>query len=100
MDTLCTDIPEEFYCPITCQVMRVPFLMPDSYTYEKDAIEKALKEKNLSPMTREEMKIEDGKINYPLLRMIEKFRESLRPQVNSNKMLKVIINTIEGKKFL
>ena len=40
MENLCTDVPEEFYCPITNQVMRVPFMMPDTYTYEKEAIEK------------------------------------------------------------
>lgn len=93
----CEDIPEEFMCPITNQVMRVPYFMPDGYTYEKEAIEQWLKTKEESPFTREPMKIENGKINYNLLNMIDKFRQSLRPQ--KEKSIKAIINTIEGKKL-
>lgn len=98
MENLCTDVPEEFYCPITNQVMRVPFMMPDTYTYEKEAIEKALKIKPESPFTKEPMKIEDGKINHALLRMIENFRQNLRPQVS--KKINVILDTIDGKKII
>lgn len=93
----CDDIPQEFTCPLTFQVMRVPYIMPDGYTYEKEAIEKALKIKEESPFTRQPMKFEDGKVNTNLLNMIDKFRQSLRPQ--KSKMIKTIINTLDGKKL-
>ena len=97
MDNLCSDNPEEFLCPLTSQVMRVPFIMPDGYTYEKEAIERSLKIKEESPFTRQPMKFEEGKVNVVLLNMIDKFRQNLRPA--SAKKIKAILNTIEGKKL-
>ena len=52
--TIPKDIPNEFYCPITCERMKNPVVACDGFTYEKEAIEKWLKFGNYtSPMTRE-----------------------------------------------
>ena len=42
---------EAMKCPITQSIMRVPVTAPDGYTYEKDAIQKALRISKKSPMT-------------------------------------------------
>lgn len=86
MNAYCTDIPGEFICPLTQQVMRVPYQMPDTFTYEKEAIEKALTNKKISPMTRVPMKFEDGQINFQLLNEIDKSRQKLRPKTTSIKV--------------
>jgi len=48
-------IRDEFLCPITHDLLREPVVANDGHTYEKSAIEKWLRTKNLSPMTNEEM---------------------------------------------
>eukprot|EP01083_Nonionella_stella_P013553 38157_1 len=52
-------IPNEFICPLTKQIMRDPVKIFDNNTYEKQAIEKYLKEHNKSPVTGEECDDED-----------------------------------------
>lgn len=76
----CSDIPDQFICPITSQVMRIPYVMPDGHTYERDAIKQALESKAESPITRQPMRFEDGRINYSLLNMINQFRQNLYNQ--------------------
>lgn len=103
---LCSDIPSEFICPITSQVMREPYVMPDGHTYEKDAIQKALQIKQESPITRQKMRFEEGRINYSILNMINEFRQNLCGRTNrqnyfasnqneSNKM-HINVNDIDG----
>jgi hypothetical protein len=45
------NIPDEFKCPITLDVMKDPVLCEDGYTYEKSAI--LATRNSLSPMTRQ-----------------------------------------------
>ena len=46
------EVPEEFICPITQDVMRNPVLCSDGYVYEKAAIEEWLiSRRKTSPMT-------------------------------------------------
>jgi len=47
---------EAMKCPITQSIMQVPVTAPDGYTYEKDAIQKALRISKKSPMTNMPMK--------------------------------------------
>ena len=47
---------EAMKCPITQSIMQVPVTAPDGYTYEKDAIQKALRIHKRSPMTNMPMK--------------------------------------------
>lgn len=43
-------IPNEYICPITLDIMKEPLVMPDGYTYEKEAIKRALEVKPYSPL--------------------------------------------------
>jgi len=70
-----SEIPQEFLCPINLTIMKDPVLMPDGQTYERKAIEKALKISPLSPITKKPLNIKDATTNYALKSMIEKFLE-------------------------
>ena len=70
-----SEIPQEFLCPINLTIMKDPVLMPDGQTYERKAIEKALKISPLSLITKKPLNIKDATTNYALKSMIEKFLE-------------------------
>ena len=38
-----TDIPKEFICPISLEIMKDPVIMSDGQTYDRESITKALK---------------------------------------------------------
>lgn len=76
-------IPPEFICPITLEIMKEPYILPDGQTYEKEAIREALVLKQVSPLTKAPMKFEDGKVNYALKSLIENFLKD-HPEVNVN----------------
>ena len=68
-----TEIPQEFLCPINLTIMKDPVIMPDGQTYERSAIEKALKISPLSPITKKPLDMKDAMPNHALKSMIEKF---------------------------
>ena len=68
-----SQIPKEFICPITLSIMKEPVIMSDGQTYEKSAIEKALKISPLSPLTKQPLSMKDAKPNYALKSLIENF---------------------------
>ena len=68
-----TEIPKEFLCPITLCIMRDPVIMSDGQTYERKAIEKALEQSTLSPITRKPVSMKDARTNYALKSMKEKY---------------------------
>lgn len=47
------DIPSEFLCPISKDVMKDPVIACDGHTYERSEIENYLKQHNKSPLTGE-----------------------------------------------
>ncbi|XP_065787686.1 WD repeat, SAM and U-box domain-containing protein 1 isoform X4 [Muntiacus reevesi] len=50
--TLSSEIPDEFICPITRELMKEPVIASDGYSYEKEAMENWIsKKKRTSPMT-------------------------------------------------
>lgn len=64
------NIPDEFKCPITLDVMKDPVLCEDGFTYERSAI---LSIKNsLSPMTRQPININNLIPNRSLKNIIDK----------------------------
>ena len=67
------NIPNEFLCPITLTIMKEPYIMPDGQTYEKEAIKKALEITHVSPITKAPMQFSEGKINYSIKSLIEKY---------------------------
>ena len=46
-----TEIPRQFICPITHELMKDPVFTCDGITYERNAVEKWLKNHNTSPLT-------------------------------------------------
>ena len=66
-------IPKEFLCPITLSIMRDPVIMSDGQTYERKAIEEALKVSPLSPITKKPINMKDARTNYALKSLIENF---------------------------
>lgn len=79
-------IPHEWLCPITTEIMINPVIGRDGHTYEKEAIEKWLDNKNISPITNEVMH-KDGLVPNIVLRNIiqdQKNVESKKSIIPSN----------------
>lgn len=70
------DIPQDFVCPLSLLIMKEPVIASDKHTYEKEEIEKWMRQKMTSPLTRADLlpnlfpnmilknKIEDWKKAY------------------------------------
>lgn len=88
-----TEIPEEFVCPITKEVMVYPYITAAGNTYEYAAITEWLKKSNLDPLTN--LPLKDTKI-FP--------NNSLRSQIISwHEKKKIDMPTAElpiGEKFV
>lgn len=68
------DIPSEFLCPITHEIMLEPVICSDGFTYEKRAItEWFLSGKYTSPMTNETLVNTEYKLNNDLRNEIHSF---------------------------
>jgi hypothetical protein len=89
-------VPEDFYCPITGELMKDPVSEPDGHTYERNAIEKWIMDKGTSPMTRKNIGTSDLKPNITLKKSIESIKDKL-----SSEQLKINskIVDVELKKF-
>ncbi len=71
------DIPEEFLCPITQDVMRYPVLCSDGFIYEKAAIEEWLmSRRKTSPMTNMPMSNVKLEFQSDLSERIQQFYKS------------------------
>ena len=70
-------VPNEFYCPITGDLMKDPVSEPDGHTYERDAIMTWLSKKNTSPLTRKELNVGDMKDNISMKKSIESIKDKL-----------------------
>ena len=66
--------PDECLCPILMVLMEDPVIGKDGKTYERAAIERALKQDPRSPFTREPMRIDSLRPNYAIKALIERFR--------------------------
>lgn len=65
------EIPEQFICPITLDVMRDPVICEDGHTYEREVIE-SLKNP-ISPMTNQPINIKNLLPNRALKEMINEY---------------------------
>jgi len=68
-----TDIPKEFICPISLEIMKDPVIMSDGQTYDRESITKALEFSPLSPIIKKRLNIEEAIPNHNLKSMIERF---------------------------
>ena len=78
MDSQSTFVPEDFYCPISGDLMVTPMSDPEGHTYEKSEIETWLSQKQISPMTRSPLMMTDLVENIAMKRSIETIRDKLR----------------------
>jgi len=78
-------LPDAYYCPITCDLMKEPVLTPDGITYEREAIETWIKVNGLSPTTRDPLSIEELRPNNNLQKLLtderEKSDETIHPSI-------------------
>ncbi|XP_059616079.1 WD repeat, SAM and U-box domain-containing protein 1-like isoform X2 [Phlebotomus argentipes] len=73
-----TDIPLDYICPITHELMKNPVILEDGFSYEAAAIEEWFKmDKNTSPMTNLELTSTETIPNTQLRGKIEKYLKSL-----------------------
>lgn len=72
------DIPQEFICPITHEIMKNPVISEDGFTYEKSAIlEWFSTGKQTSPMTNAELASIDTIDNLSLKTKIDDYLKAL-----------------------
>lgn len=64
-------VPNEFYCPITMEMMSDPVVAGDGFSYERDAISSWLRHKQVSPMTNEPLKSKEIVPNKQLKKLID-----------------------------
>lgn len=73
------DIPKDYLCPITLQLMEIPvILIEDGRSYEKHALERWLENHNTSPITNNILKSKAFIVNISLKSVIEEFRDKQR----------------------
>ena len=67
------EVPNEFKCPITCDVMRQPVVASDGHSYEEEALKLFFKKGNgKSPLTRQKL---DKSIMLPNIKFEKRIRE-------------------------
>ena len=64
-------VPSDFLCPITHETMRDPVTASDGYSYEREAIERWLRDHDTSPMTNAVMLNTNLVSNHVLRRIID-----------------------------
>ncbi len=69
------DIPDEFVCPITLNLMEDPVVLSDGHSYERINLVDWLKNNNTSPKTNQILPDKTFYTNYNLLKSIARFRE-------------------------
>ena len=66
------ELPEEFFCPLTKQLMKDPVVDNDGHTYEREAIERWLRAQSSSPVTNEYLSLDMLQPNKALKSQIYK----------------------------
>ena len=70
-------VPNDFYCPITGELMKDPVTDQEGHTYERIAIMKWLSKSNTSPLTRKPLIEKDLYTNIPFKKTIDSMRDKL-----------------------
>ena len=81
------NIPDEFICPITLEVMEDPVICNDGYTYERSAIESITG--NISPMTRQEIDKTNLIPNRALKNCILRYNEKLITEITPEPVINI-----------
>jgi hypothetical protein len=76
------NVPEEFICPLTLEVMTIPMMTRTGQNYERDAILCWLKKHSHCPMTRQTLSLRDCVINSALRLKIQNWHLQCRHAKN------------------
>ena len=86
------NIPDEFICPISLEIMTDPVICSDGFTYERSSI--GLFRNNLSPMTRERMNMNFIVPNLAIRQLIEKYLKKNTFKTNTVSEFKMCIGNV------
>jgi len=70
------EVPDEYFCPITSEIMVDPVSTVDGFTYERSAIEQWLKKHDTSPTTGATLELKFLIPNHSVRSMIRAFQEA------------------------
>ena len=70
------EVPDEYICPITAEIMTDPVSTSDGFTYERAAIAEWLRTKDTSPKTGAKLESTTLIPNHSLRSMIRAFNEA------------------------
>ena len=65
-------------CPITLELFRDPVVAQDGHTYERKAIEEWVQKNGTSPITNQQISLENLVPNYAVKKMVDHFETSIR----------------------
>ena len=71
------EMPDDYVCPITAEIMTDPVSTLDGFTYERAAITEWLRTKDTSPKTGAQLESKTLIPNYSLRSIIRSFAEAL-----------------------
>ena len=71
-----SEVPDDFICPITAEIMTDPVSTSDGFTYERAAITEWLRTKDTSPKTGAKLESTTLIPNHSLRSMIRAFNEA------------------------
>ena len=78
-------LPDEYYCPISCELMHVPVIDPEGSTYERAAVLKWVIANGNSPLTRTVLSLDDLYPNNAIKDLLDrekaKSNESVHPSI-------------------
>jgi hypothetical protein len=72
------NIPDEFICPLTLEIFKIPMVTRYGHNFEKDALLHWLEQHNQCPLTRYPLSLNDGIINRSLLSKINVWKQAQR----------------------
>lgn len=67
------DVPQSFLCPITADLMVDPVMDREGRSYERWAIEEAIRVSGRSPISRSKLSVKSLRLNIALREAIEKW---------------------------
>ena len=86
-----SEIPNDFQCPITMDLMEEPVICEDGYTYERKAILEYLKQNTVSPITRQPINKNKLIVNRNLKDAIERYKIDYSINIPNTKISRFIL---------
>jgi hypothetical protein len=74
------NVPNEYRCPISMELMTDPVLCEDGQTYDRRSIQEWLKHSQTSPLTRQPLNPNSLRPNYGLKASIERWQQTKRQE--------------------